>query len=86
MKASASPLPRALRKARLGNLVLVPASLLPYKEEYQALANQQPSGTTLIVLPTGDSHQRQTLETVARRLQAEGKHVSVVVSACIGVN
>ncbi len=27
--------PRRLRKARLDNLVLVPASLLPFKEQWQ---------------------------------------------------
>ena len=38
--------PPALRKARLDNFALLPASLLPFKAEYQAIANQQAPGTT----------------------------------------
>jgi hypothetical protein len=43
--------PPALRKAHLDNLAIVPASLLPGKAEWQALANALPAGSTLIVLP-----------------------------------
>ena len=73
-----TPPPRALRKAKLDNLVLVPASLLSYKAEYQAIANQQPPGTTLVVLPTGDSLSRRTLERVATRMRAKGQAVQTV--------
>jgi hypothetical protein len=67
--------PRALRKARLDNLVLVPASLLPFKAQYQQIANQQPQGTTLVVLPEDDEAQRQRLESVAATMQAKGRSV-----------
>ena len=46
-----TPPPRALKRAKLDNLALVPASSLPYRDEYQAIANSQPPGTTLVVLP-----------------------------------
>lgn len=51
--SSFTPPPRALRRAKLDNLALLPASLLPFKAEYQAIANQQAPGTTLVVLPAG---------------------------------
>jgi hypothetical protein len=44
--------PRTLQKARLDNIVLVPASLLPLKETYQPLANQLPTGSVLCVART----------------------------------
>ena len=69
--------PRALRRAKLDNLVVVPASLLPFKAEYQAIANQQASGTTLVVLPAHDSLPRRTLLTVATQLQEKGKRSGV---------
>jgi hypothetical protein len=72
--------PRALRKAQLDNLVLVPASLLPFKAEYQEIANELPGGTTLIVLPEDDEAQRQRLESVAATLQAKGRPVVKLVS------
>ena len=71
--------PPALRKARLDNLVLVPASLLPFKAEYQAIANQQAPGTTLVVLPTDDSPPRRTLERVVTRMHAKGQPVQVLM-------
>jgi hypothetical protein len=70
--------PQAVRRAKLDNLALVPASMLPYKAEYQAIANQQPPGTTLVVLPPSGSRQRQTLETVASGLRAKGQRVATM--------
>jgi hypothetical protein len=43
--------PRAVRHAKLDNLALVPASLLLYKDPYQQLANDLPTGNILIILP-----------------------------------
>ncbi len=73
----ASP-PTAVRRARLDNLALVPASLLPYKEQWQQLVDQLPDGTTLIVLPVAESPQRTTLQMVARGLRAKGQSVTTV--------
>jgi hypothetical protein len=72
--------PPALRKAQLDNLALLPASLLPFKAEYQAIANQQAPGTILVVLPAGDSLPRRTLKQAAAWMQAKGQSVRVVVS------
>ncbi len=67
--------PRALRKAQLDNIALVPASLLPYKARYQAIANGLPSGHVLIVLPEAHTRERQLLETTAQLFEAKGRHV-----------
>ena len=80
---SFTPPPRALRKAKLDNLVLVPASLLPRKGHYQAIANQQAPGTTLVVLPAGDSLPRRTLERVASRMQAKGQLVRIMNASLV---
>jgi hypothetical protein len=69
--------PPALRKARLDNLALLPASLLPFKAEYQAIANQQAPGTILVVLPANDSLPRRTLERLVMDMQAKGRRVRV---------
>ena len=82
---SFTPPPRALRKAKLDNLALLPASLLPFKAEYQAIANQQAPGTTLVVLPTGDSLPRRTLERVVTRMQAKGQPVRVLANTTFQV-
>jgi len=78
MRSFTSP-PRALHKAKLDNLALLPASLLPFKAEYQAIANQQAPGTILVVLPTSDSLPRRTLERVITRMQARGQPVQIVM-------
>lgn len=43
--------PLGLRRAKLDNLALVPASLLPFKAKWQRLANDLPEGNILIILP-----------------------------------
>ena len=70
--------PAALRKAQLDNIAIVPASMLPFKNQWQQLANQLPKGSTLISLPTAQNRQRQTCERVARQLRNEGKQVTIV--------
>jgi len=72
------PPPKLLQQARLDNLAIVPASLLPYKVEYQALANQQPPGTTLIVLPVPHTRERATFERVVYCLRARGQRIATV--------
>lgn len=72
--------PPTLRKARLDNLALLPASLLPYKKEYQAIANQQPPGTTIVVLPPLTSSQRGRIQRVASYLRAHRKAVQILAS------
>jgi hypothetical protein len=78
-----SPPPQALRKAKLDNLALVPASLLPFKATWQRIANELPTGTTLVVMPRNPGRPGQTLGTVATQLQAKGHPVKVVPAASI---
>lgn len=70
--------PPALRKATLDNLALLPASLLPFKAEYQAIANHQTPGTILVLLPSANTRSRHTLEQVAAELEAKGQLVQVL--------
>ena len=63
--------PRGVRGragVRVENLALVPASLLPHKKTYQALANQLPPGAVLVVLPTEEGAEKQLLENAVARL------------------
>lgn len=69
--------PRRVRKAQLDNVALVPANLLPFKKEYQAIANGLPAGGMLIILPKADSPQRRALESVAADLKTKGQAVMV---------
>ena len=70
--------PRALRRARPDNLALVPASLLPFKEIYQQIANDLPVGATLIVVDQTAGKPGQTLGNVATQIKAKGHQVRVV--------
>ena len=72
--------PRALRRpqVQLDTITLVPASLLPRKAEYQALANDLPAGDILVVLPPPESRERPTMERVAQLFRAKGRHVTVL--------
>ena len=73
-----NPPPLPIRSARLDNLAIVPASLLPEKAEWQALANALPAGSTLIVLPDKPGAARTALERVSRSLAAHGSRVTTV--------
>jgi hypothetical protein len=72
--------PRALRRpqVRLDNLTLVPASLLPRKADYEAIADQLPRGEVLLVLPPADSPERDTMQRLAQLFRAKGRHVTIL--------
>ena len=78
--------PRALRRpgVRLDNLALVPASLLPEKARYQAIANDLPPGEVLIVVPERAGQEREALERTAALLRAKGRHVTLLTTAQVG--
>jgi hypothetical protein len=69
--------PKALRSAKLDNLMLIPASALPRKGEYQQAANRLPRGQVLLVSPAGDSRGAAILERVASQLKRKGQVVTI---------
>ena len=70
--------PRALRKARMDNIVLVPASLLPKKGKYQTIANNLPKGSVLICQAQKKQRITGILERVARFFQENGHFVKTL--------
>jgi hypothetical protein len=52
--------PKALRKAKLDNIALVPASLLYQKGEHQTIANNLPGEGVLIC----QSHKKERITTI----------------------
>ncbi len=75
--------PRVLRKAKLDNLALVPASLLPLKKHWQAIANDLPKGATLIILPERDNKQRRNCKKVAAHLRKKGREVKLLTNTTL---
>src|SRR5436305_9837900 len=65
--------PQALKKARLDNIALVPASLLFRKDTYQPLANNLPTGSVLCVTQT--QRQKTILTHVATYFKERGHQV-----------
>jgi hypothetical protein len=70
--------PRSLHRAKLDNLTLLPASLLPYKDQWQAIANGLSSNGVLIILPETGQTPRKALERVATHLKAAGYPVTTI--------
>jgi hypothetical protein len=72
--------PKPLRQTtvRLDNIAVVPASLLPFKEQWQQVANGLPAGSTLLVLPPPLTRPRVILERLAVRLRAAGQRVTML--------
>jgi hypothetical protein len=66
--------PRELQKAKLDNIALVPASLLPFKDLYQVVANELPQGTILCVQSANPKHKR-ILEKVAAFFRTHQRRV-----------
>jgi hypothetical protein len=71
--------PKTLRQqsVKLDNVALVPGNLLPYKSQYQQIANGLPKGGILIVLPT-EGHKRRAFEQTALQLKNKGHRIATV--------
>ncbi len=65
--------PEVIQKARLDNIALVPASLLPFKAKYQPLANNLPTGGVLVV--PGTLRQQKILEKVSDYFRDHGHQI-----------
>ncbi len=73
--------PKALRQSnvKLDNVALVPGSLLPFKNEYQQIANRLPKGEILIVLPQ-ELGKRRAFEQIAALLLQQGKAITTIAA------
>ncbi len=64
---------------KLDNIALLPASLLPFRDELQAIANTLPQGAVLFVVPDEDTPIRESMRRrVVGQLRARGHRVTVV--------
>lgn len=70
--------PQTLRKARLDNIAIVPASQLPFKNIWQAKANTLPIGSVLLYhFPKHKSFQ-QIMQKVQELFEAKGHRVTIL--------
>jgi hypothetical protein len=58
-------------------VAIVPASLLPFKKHWQAVANELPRGSVLVYLPQQE-RQRRIVRSVASHFRELGKRVTVM--------
>src|SRR5437588_10427695 len=65
--------PQALKQARLDNIALVPASLLPLKGTYQPIANNLPTGSVLCI--QGTQRQQKIMAKVTSFFRDHGRSV-----------
>jgi hypothetical protein len=75
--------PRAVRKARLDNLAIVPASLLPRKGKYQRIANNLPKGGILICQTDKKQRISRILVRVAQFFAENGHFVRTLPYAVL---
>src|SRR5437763_4608425 len=73
--------PKALLKARLDNIAIVPASMLGLKALWQTAANTLPQGGVLLCHSQQNTRQRKLLERVGETFRQQGH---VVRSMSVG--
>jgi hypothetical protein len=63
----------------VNNVALIPAALLPYRKQWQALANSLPAGGILLCLPIArDATQQHAWDALRWSLQAHGRPTLVL--------
>ena len=72
--------PKALLKARMDNIAIVPASMLPLTETLKERINTLPSGAVFLCYAEENTRQRKILARVEETLRAHGhtvRHLSM---------
>ena len=64
--------PQAVLKARLDNIAIVPASLLPFTQTLKALVNNLPQGAVFLCHAEENTRQRKLLERVEETFRQQG--------------
>ena len=64
--------PKALGKARLENIAIVPASMLPFQKTLQALIHALPQGAVFLCHAEKNTRQRQLLARVEEAFREQG--------------
>ena len=72
-------LPKALLKARLDNIAIVPASMLPFTKTLQEVLSNLPKGAVFLCHAEENTRQRTLLERVEEAFREQG-HVVMHVS------
>ena len=67
--------PKALLKARLDNIAIVPASMLPFQKTLQELINALPQGAVFLCHAEENTRQRKLLERVEETFRQQGHTV-----------
>jgi hypothetical protein len=73
--------PKALLKARLDNIAIVPASMLPLTETLKEKVNTLPKGAVFLCYAEENTRQRKLLERVGETFRGQGH---VVRSLSVG--
>src|SRR5215471_1560818 len=67
--------PKALLKARLGNIAIVPASMLPLTKTMQEVLSTLPKGAVFLCHAEENPRQRKLLERVEKTFREQGHMV-----------
>jgi hypothetical protein len=67
--------PRVLLKARMDNIAIVPASMLPLTETLKAKVNTLPQGGVVLCYSAENTRQRKLLERVGETFREHGHTV-----------
>jgi hypothetical protein len=67
--------PKALLKARLDNIAIVPASMLPLMETLKETVNTLPQGGVILCYTAENTRQRKLLERVGETFRQHGHAV-----------
>ncbi len=63
---------------RLGNITIMPASSLPFKHEWQAIARGLPKDGALLLVPQEETSLKRVLRCLVPQFRAQGRGVVVV--------
>lgn len=67
------------RRLYSDNITLIPASQLPFKDEWTRIVQGLPAGEALLVVPTAETPLKRVARALVPQLRAHGRHVTAAI-------
>lgn len=69
------------RQLRSDNITFIPASQLPFKDEWARMAQGLPAREAFLVIPAAETPLKRVARALVPQLRAHGRHVTAAVHA-----
>ena len=67
-----------MKRTSSGSIMVMPASALPFRQQWRSLMNEMPEGSVLVVVPSCETTLKQSMRKITALLRSTGRRVDAI--------